>query len=91
MIPASYAVWWNIWRVMQRTFDKPVQIGENLIRHTVKMVGDPSTDQTGLLRFLQEFTDCPALLQCGPGIVQKFAVFHNGTAWQMVGEAEYPQ
>ena len=75
---------------MNRTFDKPVQIGDKLVRHTVKLAGDPS-DLAGLIRFLQEFVDAPALLACGPGIVQKFAVFHNGTAWQLVGEAEYPQ
>lgn len=74
---------------MNRSFDKPIQIGESRVRHTVKVTDDPSTDPTRLVKFLQEFVDAPALLQCGPGMVQKFAIFHNGSAWQMVGEAEF--
>lgn len=76
---------------MDRVFDKPVQIGEHLTRHSVKVIDDPSTAPApALVRFLQQFIDCPALLQCGPGVVQKFAFFHNGTSWVMAGEAEYP-
>jgi hypothetical protein len=78
---------------MKKVVDKPVQIGEKRTRHTFKVYDDPSDLDTvpgrmRLWRFLQEFVDQPALLQCGPAFAQKMSIFHTGQCWVLQGEAE---
>ncbi len=78
---------------MRKVPDKPVQISERRSRHSFKVYDDPSDLATvpgrmRLWRFLQEFVDQPALLQCGPTFAQKMAIYHTGEGWVLTGEAE---
>ena len=74
---------------MNRVIDKPVQISEKRFRHTMKLFGDPAPDpQRGVLPFLQELIDTPALLMCGNGLAQKIFISHDGERWVMTAEAE---
>ncbi len=78
---------------MRKVVDKPVQVSEKRSRHTITVYDDPSDMGTvggrmRLWRFLQEFVDQPALLQCGPAFAQKMAIYHTGEFWVLKGEAE---
>jgi len=78
---------------MNKSVDKPIQIGLKRQRHTFRLYHDPSSIEEGnrdkaLHKLLQEFVDQPALLRCGPGYPDKMAISHDGQRWVVYAESE---